>query len=711
MAFSPEEKQVIDKLKAQGKSPTQIAGYIGGMRTNSPSTIARVLGEEPKPVDEGMFSSIIKDIPSDIVETGKRAFGATNEAGKAIFDTTQRKDIGFLQKEVNAGSQFIKGVGRFLGETFLGAAKLGTTDKFEKQAGAAMNEVGEKIAETDFAQDTVAWYESQDDNKKQAIQNILGYAEGLGELAGGGTIIKGFKSGVNATKNAVQVKAAFDNVMTLAKEGKPAKSIKLANEALDDVTREAAIDNLTEVYNSSMVENRQSINTKLDKLAQESSFGDKKVTRDSLVRDLAAEGYVPQPKGRLADFNQVFEEIGADQKKVMEAYEPLVKNTRQTIRLDEFENRIISQIDANKQIGADYQKTVDEVHRIMESYRVNPRYGAKKPAAEVDLTAEMVNNIRKEMNSRFDNSDVSVSRSIFETDSDYAVGKASREWLDEAIPDEAARKANGEWARLNTLRKTAEIFHNQQIDVGIWGRALGSYMTTIGATAAGAAAGGPLAAVTIGILTKLGGDALADSLRRKAFSPEVVAQIRSTLRKNDDIVQQLNATADQQSKDLIKDFLLPAAGESGYRSEINASKPINMPENAASTIDANERLNPNIKSPGTTKFLQLQAERYKTPEAFITAVNSNPAWLRKFEEMGTTPEDVAKLAFAGRTAYKAASQENINRIGDRLLLDMKTSNKSVNSIVTQAKKDFGMSTEEAEMLRTYLNDATLGMMQ
>lgn len=720
--FTTQEKEIIDQLKAKGKSPQQIAGYIGGLRTNAPSAISRELGEEPKPFDESTVTRVAKDIPSDIIETGKRAFGATNEAGKGIVDTFKRDDIGLADKVVTAGSQAFKGIGRFIGETFLGAAKLTTTDNFEKQAAGAMTEVGESIAKTDFVQDTVAWYDSQDDNKKRQIQNILGYGEGLAELFGAGTAVKGIKAGVKGSKEAAAasseaVTAALNDVVTLAKQGKPSKAIKIANESVDDVTREAAIDKLQEVYTSSMVENRQSINTKLDKLAQENSFGDKKATRDTLIRDLAKEGYVPQPEGRLANFQAVFDEIRTDQKKVMEAYEPLVKNTRQTIRLDEFENRIIKQVDANPQIGADYQKTVDEVKRIIESYRVNPRYGANKPAGEVDLNAEMINNIRKEMNSRFDNSDVSVSRSIFETDSDYAVGKASREWLDEAIPDEAARKANGEWARLNTLRQTAEVFHNQQIDVGVWGRALGSYMTTIGATAAGAAVGGPVAAVTIGILTKMGGDALADMLRKKAFSPEVVAQIRSTLKQSDDIVEQLNKTADQQSKDLIKDFLLEAPKEGAYRSSVSGNKVIE-----AGGLDADgkkvepgltERAEPGaIKTPTTTKFLQMQANKYKTPETFIAAVNSNKAWLQKFKDMGTTPEEIAKTAFAGRTAAMEANKQYIAQIGDKLVEDMvkNKSKQSVNSIVNQAKKDFAMTTEEAEMLRKHINDVTLGML-
>lgn len=721
--FTTQEKQVIDQLKAQGKTPQQIAGYIGGLRTNAPSAISRELGEEPKQFDESTLSRIVKDVPSDIVETGKRAFGATNEAGRGIVDTFKRDDIGMADKVVTAGSQAFKGIGRFLGETFLGAAKLTTTDEFEKQAGAAALEVGEKIASTDFVKDTVAWYDSQDDNKKRQIQNILGYAEGLVELVGAGTIVKGAKAGVKGSKEAAlasseAITSGLNDVITLAKQGKPSKAIKIANESVDDVTRETAIDKLADIYNSSMVENRQSINTKLDKLAQESSFGDKKATRDTLIRDLAAEGYVPQPEGRLANFTQVFDEIRTDQKRVMEAYEPLVKNTRQTIRLDEFENRIIKQVDANPQIGADYQKTVDEVRRIIESYRVNPRYGANKPSGEVDLNAEMVNNIRKEMNSRFDNSDVSVSRSIFETDSDYAVGKASREWLDEAIPDEAARKANGEWARLNTLRQTAEVFHNQQIDVGVWGRALGSYMTTIGGTAAGGVAAGPIGAVTVGILTKIGGDALADMLRKKAFSPEVVAQIRSTLKQSDDIVEQLNKTADQQSKDLIKDFLLEAPKDGAYRSSVSGNKVTEMGGTTADgkrvDVGLTERAEPGaIKTPTTTKFLQMQANRYKTPESFISAVNSNKAWLQKFQELGVTPEEIAKTAFAGRNAAMQANQQYITKIGDELIskLVSEKSTKSVNSIVNQAKKDYAMTTEEAEMLKTYLNDATLGMMQ
>ena len=714
--FTTQEKQVIDQLKAQGKTPQQIAGYIGGLRTNAPSTLSRELGEEPKQFDESTLSRIVKDAPSDIVETGKRAFGATNEAGKSIVDTFKRDDIGMADKVVTAGSQAFKGIGRFLGETFLGAAKLTTTDEFEKQGAEAMQEVGTKLAKTDLVQDTMAWYESQDDNKKQMIKNVLGYVEGATELVGAGTGTRAFKATLNAGKEVAKLpKEAFEEVVNFAKQGRPEKSIRLVNESLDEATRKTAIDKLADIYNSSMVENRQAINTKLDKLAQEQTFGDKRVTRDDLVMELAKEGYVPDVKERLADFRGVFDDIKERQSRVMQALEPILKNTKATTRLDEFENRIINQVNNNPQIGADYQKTIDEVKRIMESYRVNPRYGANKPAAEVDLTAEMVNNIRKEMNSRFDNSDVSVSRSIFETDSDYAVGKAAREWLDEAVPDESARKANAEWARLNTIRQTAEAFNNQQIDVGVWGRALTGYMTVVGSGVVGGIAAGPVGAMTMGILTKIGGDKLADMLRKKAFNPEVTAKIRQAMRQDDELVAKLMETADQQSKDSIKDFLLEAPKDD-LRSSISSGKTIET-----GGLDANgkkiepgltERAEPGaIKTPGTTKFLQMQANRYKTPEAFISAVNNNPAWLAKFKEMGTTPEEISTTAFAGRTAAMEANKQYIAQIGDKLVSDL-TSNKSkqsINSIVNQAKKDYAMTTEEAEMLRTYLNDATLGM--
>ena len=717
--FTTQEKQVIDELKAKGKTPQQIAGYIGGLRTNASSGIARELGEEPKPFDEGVLSRIAKDAPSDIIETGKRAFGATNEAGKDIVSTFKRDDIGFADKVVAAGSQAFKGVGRFLGETFVGAAKLVTTDNFEKQGAEAMQEVGTKLAKTDLVQDTMAWYESQDDNKKQMIKNILGYVEGAAELVGAGTGTRAFKATLNAGKEAAKLpKEVFEEVITFARQGRPEKSIRLVNETIDEATRTKAINNLADVYNSSMVENRQAINTKLDKLAQEQTFGDKRVTRDDLVMELAKEGYVPDVKERLADFRGVFDDIRERQSKVMQALEPVLKNTKATTRLDEFEKRIINQVNNNPQIGADYQKTVDEVKRIMESYRVNPRYGASKPAAEVDLTAEMVNNIRKEMNSRFDNSDVSVSRSIFETDSDYAVGKAAREWLDEAVPDESARKANAEWARLNTIRQTAEAFNNQQIDVGVWGRALGSYMTTIGGTAAGAAAAGPIGAVTIGILTKIGGDKLADMLRKKAFNPEVTAKIRQAMRQDDELVAKLMETASQQEKDYFKDFLLEAPKEGEPRSAVYNSNPIEMGGKTADgktvEVGLTERAQPGaVKTPTTTKFLQMQANRYKTPEAFISAVNNNPAWLAKFKEMGTTPEQISKTAFAGRTAAKEANKQYIAQIGDKLVEDLvkNKSKQSVNSIVNQAKKDFAMNTEEAEMLREHITNATLGMLE
>lgn len=704
--FTQQENEIISKLKAEGKTPQQIAGYIGGLRTNAPSSIAVKLGEKPKEPDEGVLSRIAKDAPSDVVETVTRAFGATNDAGKGMVETFNDPNLGKVDKAVKIGSQAFKGIGRFLGETFLGAAKLGTTDKFEKDVAGATAEVADAVVKSDFGQDVIKWYDSQDEGTKEGIKNVLGYGEFLASVTGGGIAGKGTSA---ATRGTINVgRGAVENAVTLARQGKAALPIRIATATLDDAGRKTAVDKLASVYKDALVENRQSINNKLDELARGSSFGEKKVTRDDLIYQLAEEGYIPEVDGRLARFQDVFDDISTRQSKVMEALEPILANSKASIKTDELYKMIDADLVSNPQIAGGLTRSQAELTRLFDSYR--QKFGDT-------LNATQVNEIRKESNSltsAFKDSDK------FSADTSSQVGRSTRRWLDENVPDESARKANAEWARLNSLRETAQIFDNQQIDVGIWGRALGSYVTTVAGAGAGLAVGGPVLLAAAAILTKMGGDKFADMLRKKAFSPEIAAEIRNTLRKDDKLVEELMKTAEQQNKDAIKDFLLPAAGESGYRSEVSSGKTIE-----AGGIDASgkkvepgitERVAPGaIKVPKTTRFLEEQARRYKTADAFLKTVKNNPAWEKKFAEAETTPEEIASRIFGNRekaqnAALQVVDEDIFTAANDivRALQEGRTK-KSLDTLIKNVKKQYGMSEIEGARLEEYIQELSTGM--
>lgn len=549
--FTQKEQQIIEQMKNEGKTPQEIAGYIGGLRTNTTSSIAQRNGERPREVDESTFTRVLKDIPGDVVDYGKNSFNNFKNTGESIVDTAKNDNMNFAEKAVKIGSDSLKGIGRFIGESYLGAAKLFTTDRFEKSAAGALEEAGTAIAQTDWAQDAVSWYEEQSPEKQQQIQNILGYGEFLGEVGGLKTLTKGFKAGADGIKNASE--AIATDVTEAVSKGRISQAARLANETLDEGAKNEAVDKLATVYYDSLVENRTSINRKLDELAASNSFGDKKVTRDDLLRNLAAEGIVPDVEGRLAKFTNVYEDLDARQSRVMEALKPILENSDATIKTQDLYEAINQSLIDNPQIVGGLSRSQAELDKLFESY--TKKFGE-------ELTATQVNEIRKESNAltkAFKDSDK------FSADTASQIGRFTRQWLDENIPEQSVKDANAEWARLNTLRETAEIFDNQQIDVGIWGRALGSYMTAIGGVTAGGFAAGPAGAVTVGILTKMGGDKLADILRKRAFSPEVTAQLRDAISKDDALVARLKETASKQNQEILNKYLLPAEGDSSFR--------------------------------------------------------------------------------------------------------------------------------------------------
>jgi len=96
---------------------------------------------------------------------------------------------------------------------------------------------------------------------------------------------------------------------------------------------------------------------------------------------------------------------------------------------------------------------------------------------------------------------------------------------------------------------------------------------------------------------------------------------------------------------------LPEPQEGALRSQVSSGAPIAQGGETATgkvTLGGTERaVEGGVKQPSQTGTFRKQAERFKSPEAFVNAVKSNPAWLKKFEEMGVTPEQISKMVFAG----------------------------------------------------------------
>lgn len=555
--FTEAQKARFNRAVVSGSDPIQAFEYALMAEKETTS--------RPSPIREA-----ISQIPQDLASGYRNVARDFNEQG---FETAVR----------NAPVRLVGGLGRAVGTGFGGVFGQADESITGGRVGDALGGVIEGAVNTPLGQDLVRGATAIN----QATDGIAGDVLDAFNIAGVGAL---------ASQPANQLRRQIINSArrtgTQAVEGvsRGSRSLReivggktVANVAPENVTpeiRQQAVDKLADVYKNSLVENRQSINNKLDDLAKGASFGGNKLNRNDLLRELAEEGYVPEVEGRLARFNEVFSDIDTRQQNIMNGLQPILNQSRATVNTDAFKQQIINSIKTNPQIVGGLTRAESELDRLFTSYK--SKFGD-------ELTANQVNEIRKDANAitkAYKDSDK------FQADTASLVGGEARKWLDENIPDNAVREANAEWARLNRIRETAEVLNNQQIDVGLFGRALGSYVTTIAGATAGITVGGPGGLVVAGLLAKIGGDKFADMLRKNYFNKKVTDQIRTVLRQDEELLRRLSETANKQNQEYLSKFALPPAGGSSFREPVT-----NLPSRSQSTLDKLERVNPNIIAP------------------------------------------------------------------------------------------------------------------
>lgn len=194
--FTQEEKDLIDQLKAEGRNPREIAGFIGGQRTGRPSTIQREATQFDTPVGKTQLMANLEEAGQDIKETGIGIFSQFKSAGEDIVDTALNKNLSLGEKIRGIGARAFSGGARaMVEEPIKGLVKLALSQEQEEGVKAGLQKFGETVAETEAAKDVMSWYQSQPEDTRREINNALGYAEGLAELIGLDGAIKLTKRG------------------------------------------------------------------------------------------------------------------------------------------------------------------------------------------------------------------------------------------------------------------------------------------------------------------------------------------------------------------------------------------------------------------------------------------------------------------------------------------------------------------------------------
>ena len=544
LTLTPEETKEARLLKLQGKSTEDISSYLSGKRIGAPSSLSIMRQEPIRP------QSFERETGQDIMETFQGIKGAFGRSREGV--TQAKFGEGYTPAQRVSGAVTSAALLPFdvAGEAVMGGLKVASPQGVEDVAGEALQSGVTKALDTDFAQGAMNWYDNLAPEAQITFGQLAKGSEVFTEGIGGGVLSKLLGKGRRSVPDRGAFEQTVTNATQEATQGNFAPATRVVHETLDPAARQKAVDDLSQSYMSSMVEDRTAINNRLDDLAAKTNrFSDEEVTRDTLIRQLADEGYIPEIEGRRARFETSIRDAQTRQSELMGDMQSVLDQSRETISTAEFYELMRKALREDPRIGTDINEALKRIDTLEAG--ATTKYGD-------DLTAKQVNDLKIEGNQK--RGDVGKTTDPVVTDIWSAQARTGNEWLNTRISDDLFKRTNAEWGRLQTLQDTMTILRNQQIDVGLLGRALGSYVTTVGGTAIGLSVGGPGGLVVAGLLAKIGADNLADLIRKRMFNEDTTRIIREVMKKDDELRVKLKEEAKtMEGKNIIDDLsrLLP----------------------------------------------------------------------------------------------------------------------------------------------------------
>ena len=189
MALTEQEKEIILKLKNEGRSAKQIAGHLGGLRLNRQSSVSMEQQAEESPL---VKSTIFDDLGSDIRGIGT---GVASDFRQTTSDIGE--NIARGQSPISTGLQYAGGVGRTIGSlaarTLQGVGKVLLPQKAEDRVAQATQEFGETVSDPEnkaLGSVAIRSIMGQMDKIEKENPELAGNIKaGLGIVEGAGTAI------------------------------------------------------------------------------------------------------------------------------------------------------------------------------------------------------------------------------------------------------------------------------------------------------------------------------------------------------------------------------------------------------------------------------------------------------------------------------------------------------------------------------------------
>lgn len=280
-----------------------------------------------------------------------------------------------------------------------------------------------------------------------------------------------------------------------------------------------------------------------------SLFTDKDfVDSSDLYAALLREGGFPGVVGKSANLDNFIRETSNRMTKLASSQDTLLgTNPALTPLLDlKLDARTI--LANSPQVDTHLPQAMRQLDSYFDGIASKPRY------ASGNADAVSLNQLRRNMNAQ---TKAFAKDDGFTQDVADAIGDAIRKRLDEIEPKVGT--ANLEYSRLANIRRTAVTLNRQPIKVNEYIEALGRLtgVSFLGSIGAGFALGGPGGLVIAGVFATVGGNKMADILRKGLIKGRERKLIIEAFKNNPDYAQELINSASKANAAYLARTLLP----------------------------------------------------------------------------------------------------------------------------------------------------------
>lgn len=513
-----------EKLKKAGYDDNQIRAYE-----------SKKFGNVIQPSETGQ----------DITQVGSELKSEFRDTIKSVGDirgALERGEQGDLRSIFQTTGELAGGISNAIGSVIKGGVKAILPQKQEEQLKSGviggikgLTKVGEVITPDALMEQNVKMIEAYE-NASPALKRDINSVLGLGSL--GLDIVGASATGKVAQQSTRQLNRLRRSGIETIKKNTPRLIRKTTSELpakqVDDMA-----DTLTTAYRKSFVDDSPAIVNKLEKLAFKND-----TTVDDMLKMIAKEGYVPEVDGKLGKFTNSIQDVNTRLERLSVKMDPVYEQVPTLTPINNLFDSAKNFLKQAPDIGTEFNKVVRQLDSIEKSLR--SKYG------EV-LTAKQLNQTLRQLNK----STKAFTREVFEQDADNIVAQAVRKQINDITPQSVGTSVNREMGRLLQMRDVLRALNNKTIDVGVIGGQLGRYLGTVLGAGAGITVAGPGGLVVAGILAYMGGNFVAQLLRKFRFNPKKFKALIDSIKQDDKLVEQLIKQADGENKEILKRALLP----------------------------------------------------------------------------------------------------------------------------------------------------------